>query len=141
MTTIRVTINDTQVRNMLRRAPRKIDSALTAGLEDASTHVLRIMKTYPTQRRGSTYRRTNTLKRSWKRRVDSRGRLSGLGSRVRAIIDSDGSIAPYNRFVQDRDVQARVHRGRWTNTAQGVVEREARTVVNMIDNRLRIALR
>lgn len=135
---VTVRIDSAVVRAALKRAPRQISRAMVAGMEDATTYLLGEVKAYPSKPSGSRYRRTNTLKRSWRRSVDNRGRLSAFGGRIRGIVDSDGSIAPYNRYVQDERQQARVHRGRWDNTAQGVVRRGAGRVARMFEDRLRL---
>lgn len=131
MTTVNVDIDSRQVRTMIDRAPARINRALRAAMDDSTVLLLREMQTYPPQRPGSTYKRTNTLRRSWLRRV------RGDASSVTGEVVSSGNMAPYNRLVQDQTRQARVHRGRWTNTAQEVARRNERTIQRYFDRRLR----
>lgn len=84
--------------------------------------VLRIqrdMQEYPTQRIGSTYRRTGTLGRKWTVRVQQNGPY--LEGKV-------GNNTRYAPFVQSRQFQARIHRGRW-QTDERVVNLNARKIV------------
>ena len=118
---------------MLDRTPAQIDRALRGAMTDATVWLLRQMQTYPPQRTGSAYRRTGTLGRSWSRAVtDETGAIVGR-------VTSSGNTAPYNRLVQDRTRQARVHRGRW-QTAQDVSERSAGQINDMFAARIRAAL-
>ena len=113
---VEITFEDHQVRALLDQMPSRIDYALRGAVTDATVYLLNQMRTYPPQRPGSAYRRTNTLKGSWSRRIE------GTGADITGIVESNGNAAPYNRRVQDREMQARVHQGRW-QTAQGVAER------------------
>lgn len=132
MTDITITIDSREVRLLLDRAPGRIDRALRAAMDDSTTLLLREMKTYPPQRPGSAYKRTGTLRRSWHRPAIRRE-----GSAIVGEVASSGNMAPYNRLVQDQTKQARVHRGRWTNTAQEVARRNERTIQRFFDRRLR----
>ena len=131
MTTVTIDIDSREARLLLTRAPQRIDRALRAGMEDSTVLLLREQQTYPPQRTGSTYRRTNTLRRSWSRRIRQEG--SGIVGEV----GSSGNTAPYNRYVQDQTQQANIHRGRWTNTAQETARRNESTVQRYFDRRLR----
>ena len=125
-------INDSAANALFSRAPGVVGVALRGAVEDGTTYVLYKIRRYPPQRPGSSYRRTNTLKRSWSRRIE------GRGLEIRGIVASNGNMAPYNRTVQDRDRQARIHRGRW-QTAQSVSEATQPVVQRMVMNRLRAA--
>lgn len=117
---------------MLQRGVRGVDRALQAAMTDATVYLLNQMRTYPPQRQGSAYKRTDTLKGSWSRepfRFDAGGTLVGR-------VVSNGNAAPYNRYVQDRDHQATIHRGLWTNTAQAVAERSGEHISAMFQARL-----
>jgi len=85
----------------------------------AVLRIQRDMQEYPTQRVGSLYRRTGTLGRLWVTKVYQEGAyLTGkVGNRVK-----------YAPFVQSRQFQARIHRGRW-QTDERVVNLNARTIV------------
>jgi hypothetical protein len=132
---VTITVDDRQVRALLDQTPARIDRALRAGMTDATVHLLRQLRTYPPQRAGSAYKRTNTLKGSWSRRIEGRG-LEMVGH-----VESNGNVAPYNRLVQDRTRQAQIHRTLWTNTAQGVSERSERAINDMFTARIQAALR
>ena len=131
MTTVTIQIDSREARLLLTRAPQRIDRALRAAMEDSTVLLLREQQTYPPQRTGSTYKRTNTLRRSWSRRIYRDG--SGIVGEV----GSSGNTAPYNRYVQDQTQQATIHRGRWTNTAQETARRNTTTVQRYFDRRLR----
>lgn len=130
---VRITIDDAEVQRMLSRAPRQIGSAFRAGLLDGALYIKRILTTYPPPPPNSTYRRTLTLGRSWFTRTIG----SGLDTAVE--IYSAGNMAPYNRKVQSRPEQARIHRGRWP-TAQGVAEQSRQQVTQFLVTRLQQAL-
>ena len=131
MTTVTIEIESRQVIGYLQSAPTRINRAMRAAMEDATTLIHRQMQTYPPQRAGSTYKRTNTLRASWFRRI------SGQGNEITGEVVSSGNTAPYNRLVQDATRQAAVHRGRWTNTAQEVQRRTTPTIQRYFDRRLR----
>ena len=131
MTTVTIEIESRQVIGYLQQAPVRINRAMRAAMEDATVLIHRQMQTYPPQRAGSTYKRTNTLRASWFRRI------SGQGNEIVGEAVSSGNTAPYNRLVQDADRQAAVHRGRWTNTAQEVQRRTTPTIQRYFDRRLR----
>ena len=131
MTTVTIEIESRQVIGYLQSAPIRINRAMRAAMEDATVLIHRQMQTYPPQRAGSTYKRTNTLRASWFRRI------SGQGNEITGEVVSSGNTAPYNRLVQDADRQAAVHRGHWTNTAQEVQRRTTPTIQRYFDRRLR----
>ncbi len=131
MTTVTITIDSREVRNLLDRAPGRINRALRAAMDDSTVLLLRELQTYPPQRTGTTYKRTGTLRRSWQRRVTNEG------SAIVGEVVSSGNMAPYNRLVQDQVRQASIHRGRWTNTVQEVTRRNERTIQRYFDRRLR----
>jgi len=131
MTTVTITIDSKATRNMLERALDRINRALRAGMDDATILLLREQQTYPPQRTGSSYVRTDVLKGSWSRTVETQGNT------VVGEVGSNHDMAPHNREVQDADHQARIHRGRWTNTVQETARRNERTVQRYFDRRLR----
>jgi hypothetical protein len=74
------------------------------------------------------------LGRSWSRRPTQR---TAEGWQV--VVGSAGTIAPYNRFVQDRTRQARIHQGRWL-TAQSAAEQMQSQAQRFVDARVRAVL-
>lgn len=70
---------------------------------------------------GRKYPTSEMLGRSWTTKVSGVGPWEG---RV-------GTTASYAPFVQDKDKQARVHRGRWTTVQDSLKDNRAR-VVNLI---------
>lgn len=134
MADVALEINDSEVRRMLAQTPAALQRAMRGAMNDATALLLRELQTYPTQRTGSTYKRTGTLRRSWSREIQ------GDGLALRGIVGSNGNMAPYNRIVQDQDAQAAIHRGRWTNTVQNVVSSNERTIQDMFDARFRAEL-
>lgn len=131
MTTVTIDIDSRAARLLLTRAPQRIDRALRAAMEDSTVLLLREQQTYPPAPAGSTYKRTNTLRRSWSRRIRQEG------SELVGEVGSSGNTAPYNRYVQDQTQQASIHRGRWSNTAQETARRNTTTVQRYFDRRLR----
>ena len=131
---VTITITDAQVRAQMARASANVDRALLAGMTDATVYLLNQMRTYPPQRTGSTYKRTNTLKGSWSRDIQ------GSGSDLVGRVVSNGNAAPYNVYVQDRTQQARWHRGNWTNTVQAVAERSNDAIQDMFRARVEAAI-
>ena len=134
MANISLQINDSEVRRMLAQTPAALERAMRGAMNDATALLLRELQTYPTQRAGSTYVRTGTLRRSWSRE------FQGDGLALRGIVGSNQNMAPYNRVVQDADMQAPIHQGRWTNTVQNVIERNERTIHEMFEARFRAEL-
>lgn len=132
MPEISIAVDADRVRALLQRAPNDLNAAMRGATEDATTYLLALIRRYPQQRAGSTYRRTGTLNRSWSRRVE------GTGLSIRGFVGSNGNIAPYNRYVQSRREQAAVHRGRW-QTVEDVAEHERDRVVQFYRDRLRAA--
>lgn len=128
-----ITVDARQARALLDQTPERINRALRAGMTDATVLLVNQLRTYPPQRPGSAYKRTNTLKGSWNRRIE------GSGSDMVGHVESNGNAAPYNRLVQDRTRQARVHRGRW-QTAQDVAERSTSQINSMFEARIRAAI-
>lgn len=106
-------------------------NVLRPPMQRAVLRIQRDMQEYPTQRIGSTYRRTGTLGRLWTIRIQQSGQyLEGkVGNRVK-----------YAPFVQSRQFQSRVHRGRW-QTDERVVNLNARTIVRDFEATIAEALR
>jgi hypothetical protein len=127
---ITMSADTTATRSLLARSPTALTLALRATYNDASALFLRELATYPPAPPRSTYKRTRTLGRAWSRQ------FSGAGLGLSVLIGNNGNMAPYNRRVQDRDRQARVHRTRWTNTVQGVAERNERNLTTMLERRV-----
>jgi len=131
MTNVTIQIDSQETRLLLTRAPQRINRALRAAMEDATVLLLREQQTYPAQRPGSKYRRTNMLRRSWSRRIRQEG------SSLVGEVGSNEGMAPYHRRVQDATEQASIHRGRWTNTVQETTRRNQATIQRYFDRRLR----
>ncbi len=134
MADISLQINDSEVRRMLAQTPAALERAMRGAMNDATALLLRELQTYPTQRTGSSYVRTGTLRRSWSRE------LQGDGLALRGIVGSNANMAPYNRLVQDADRQAPIHHGLWTNTIQNVVSRNETAIQDMFEARFRAEL-
>ena len=65
------------------------------------------------------YRRTNTLKSSWHRKITQGG------GTISGEVVSSGQTAPYNIYVQSAERQARIHAGRWRTERQVADQNEA----------------
>lgn len=131
MADISITLDDSEVRALLRNGRAGLNRAFAGGINDATALLLRDLQTYPPQRSGSSYQRTGTLRRSWSREI------SGVGLAMRAIVGSNENIATYNRLVQDSTRQAPIHRDLWTNTVQAVLMRRERQIQDMFEARIR----
>ena len=103
---------------MLARAGVVAGQALIMLAGDASQ--------YPDPPPGSTYRRTGTLGRLWHQ---SRPVVKVRKHSMRGTI---GNATPYGPYVQDPDLQASVHRGRW-RTTQDVIDERRQDVLNMFE--------
>jgi hypothetical protein len=75
------------------------------------------------------YKRTNTLYRSWSTV------LKGGGAELVGGVVSNSNIAPYNRYVQDATLQAKIHQDRWS-TVQGIARRSEREVQDIFAARI-----
>lgn len=126
---IEITVNLGRTATLDSRMHAAIDRALHGGTEDATTLLLREMKVYPAQRRGSTYKRTNVLKGSWHKTV----KRTANGWQGEVV--SAGQTAPYNVYVQKEGMQAAVHRGRW-GTEQSIATRLHPYIVRMYETRV-----
>lgn len=93
-------IETVQQRLSALAALRDLEGDLEAGGDEIVTEA----RVYPPQRPGQRYRRTEDLKRGW-RRTDARRDAGAL------VVDVENPVA-YGSFVQGDD-QAPVHRGRW----------------------------
>ena len=112
---IRIDGLDRLVRKLGRlRAFSKLREPLERGL--ATLH--EAIAVYPPSPEGSTYRRTGTLGRRWTTEVQTLTQFRGVL----------GNNTIYGPYVQDKDKQARVHRGRW-QTIQSVVKAKRAAVV------------
>ena len=87
---------------------------LRPGMERAVLFVQGQMQEYPPPPGGSTYRRTGTLGRRWTKSV------TVSGGNVQGKV---GNNTKYGPWVQSKQFQSRVHRGRWM-TDEELVESE-----------------
>ncbi len=132
---VTITIDDAAVRNMLNRAPDRINWAMRAAMNDATSLLLRDMRIYPTQNPDSTYTRTHNLQGSWTKEI------TGTSINVQGRVGSNSNEAPYNRYVQDATMQNRNLTDRWgTHTVQYVRDQRAATVQGFFETRLREAV-
>jgi hypothetical protein len=132
---IDIDIQSTPVRRLLRDSPAGLGRALRGTINDVTALLLRDLSTYPPQRTGSTYVRTGTLRRSW-----SRTPVTGSGLALRGEVGSNENIAPYNRSVQDLDMQTRAHARTGWPTVQGVSAAREATINDMFEARVRAEL-
>lgn len=124
---------------MLRKKPEELNRAMESAMRDSTLYLQRQMATYPAQRPNSTYVRRNMLKASWMQ-ADSL-RIQRRGGTIEGRIASNSNIAPYNRYVQDDEFQARIHERLWTNTVQKVARRSRNQVRQFFQDRINAALR
>lgn len=134
MADVSITINTAEVERRLNATPAQIRIANRQAMEDTMTLLLRDQRTYPSPPANTTYRRTFTLQKSWSREIIE------SGDSIRGRVGSNPNVAPYNRYVQDEAMQARIHAGRWTNTVQGTVRVRQATIQGFFEERLRRAV-
>jgi len=134
MAEITITIDARAVQQLLDRAPQALENAIVGAMNDGATLFRATMQRYPAPPPNSSYRRTGTLGRSWSVKPISR-----TASGWSVVIGSNGNMAPYNRAVQKRSEQARIHRGRWV-TAETATEQSASQIQRFVDARIRAAM-
>ena len=101
MTTITVDVSEA----VAKLDPKYLERALKQGIEESAGVLLEDMKVYPPPPPNSTYVRTGKLGRGWGKKFE--------GNR-RAEVRNVG--VSYAKYVQDYDMQAAIHRGRWQTT-------------------------
>lgn len=77
---------------------------LRPALADVGRQATAHLKDYPPTREGQTYERTGTLGRKWA--FTTAVNLFSVSAYI-------GNNTPYARAVQDEEVQAFIHQGRW----------------------------
>ena len=115
-----ITIDISEVLKKLD--PDKMQSAVKTALSGAADLIRADVKQYPPPPARSTYRRTGTLGRSWTKRIKHGARWP------EAHIGTHVAYAPY---VQDKQRQAWMHKGRWP-AAQDVARQRSPDVVRLI---------
>ena len=121
-------------------------TVLRPPMQRAVLRIQRDMQEYPPQRVGSRYVRgrgmanaagavvhktSQNLGKRWTTKVHQ------AGAYLEGKVGNNVSYAP---FVQSRQFQARIHRGRWQTDAQ-VVDRLARTIIGDFEQTIAAALR
>ena len=97
-------------------------------VQTQADRVMGLMKVYPPQPPQSTYRRTDQLKHGWNVKSENSG--------LRAII---GNAVEYGPYVQDEEMQAWMHQGRWQTDSQ-IAEQERDEVIRAIKQAIDAAL-
>ncbi len=121
--TIEITGIDAAIRKLGKIEGLK---QLEPAMRDAVALIQGAITKYPAPPPNSTYRRTWTLGRSWTTKVTRSPLLGQVGTAL-------GKEGPgYARYVQDRDMQAWMHVGRW-QTIQDVAEKLADQVQAIFD--------
>ena len=103
---------------MMQRSGKVMSQALIVLAGDASK--------YPDANPGSTYVRTGTLGRLW-----FHGTVK-VSIRKHSMRGTIGNATSYGPYVQDPDLQASVHRGRW-RTTKDVIDERRQDVLNMFE--------
>lgn len=118
---------------MLEKGQRGVERAL----RDAVNRTLLLLQDriamYPPPPPNSTYRRTGTLGRRW---MTARPHIFVKKRMLEGVIGNNTRYAPY---VQARDTQARVHRGRW-RTIEDVIEQSRDDAQRILENAVITAL-
>lgn len=121
-------------------------SVLRPPMQRAVLRIQRDMQEYPPQRPGSRYVRGRGMANA--AGVVEHRTSQQLGKRWTTKVFQDGAYltgkvgnnVTYGPFVQSRQFQARIHRGRWQTDAQ-VVNRLTRTIVGDFEQTIAAALR
>lgn len=127
-----IDLDTSEAHKMVRLLPSQINQAFEGAINEVTGRMLRDIRVYPPPPPGSKYLRTYRLRASWSVRMDRAGE-DAVG-----LLISDNYVAPYNRWVQDRRSQARIHQGRW-QTMQDVRERNDRNTSGILLRHLRAA--
>lgn len=93
-------------------ANKVVNTEIKKAMDKSVKHLQRLVKVYPPKPPMSTYRRTDTLKRSITTEI------RGVGGEIRGIV---GANTPYDIYVIGPK-QAAVHKGRWKRMAQRAKE-------------------
>ena len=80
-----------------------LKALMTRAMHDVVDYAVNFIAKYPPPPPHSTYVQTGTLGKRWTKTVKQGHPIQGL----------IGNLTPYAKYVQDRDHQAKVHRGRW----------------------------
>ena len=134
MADVSIAIDGDKVIRRLNATPRQINIANRQAMEDSMVLLLRDQRTYPRPPANTTYKRTLALQKSWSYEIKQ-----GVDT-IRGRVGSNPNTAPYNRYVQDEAMQARVHAQRWTNTIQGTLRARQTTIEGFFEERLRRAV-
>jgi len=127
---MRVTITIKGLDSLTKKLDRLDKGDYLRPVATAGANLLRNeMRRYPPAPPQSTYRRTGTLGKSWTQTIMRGGRGGGFVAQI-------GTRLNYAPYVQDRDRQAAVHRGRW-QTVQSVAEAKREEVVRFVVQAIR----
>jgi hypothetical protein len=127
-----------ELKTAFSRLPDEIIEQVTNAQEQSIVDMKKDLMAYPSQRRGSTYIRTYTLRHGWEDApVISVPTMQGL---TPTKITSIENPVPYAGWVQVRSTQKVWNRYRWT-TVEDVIERHSPMVIDKIVNVLTILSR
>jgi hypothetical protein len=121
MATIEIQGIDALIRKL--DSMEQVNDVLNPPMQRAVLRLQRDMADYPPARPGSSYRRTGTLGRRWTTEITRNGN---------GLIGKTGNNTSYGPWVQSKQFQARVHRGRW-QTDEDVLERNRRRITDDFD--------
>ena len=109
-----LTVQPEGFSQLARRIGRvQLAQVLRPPLERSLERLRSSLAQYPEQPPDSDYVRTGTLGRSWDIDYTVEGQT---------VAGQTGTAVRYAPYVQDAERQAWMHRGRWENTDQGVVD-------------------
>lgn len=112
MTEIRQTITGADALSAaLSGLPARVQEAAKEALKQALLEMRADAQSYPPERPGQRYVRTEDLKGGW----DGEPIVSMFGEMVEATLENPVGYGPY---VMGPDDQAAVHQGRWRTTTQ-----------------------
>jgi hypothetical protein len=121
-------VSTIEIRGMenLRLILSQIEPTINAAIGAIALEIKGKIATYPPERPNSFYRRTGTLGRKWSVKKGS----------FSATI---GNNTGYGPFVQDREIQAWMHKNRWQTTAD-VAEEYDPKVEKMLETEMQKVL-
>lgn len=139
MSEVSITIDDHEVRALLKRTPGNIKKAMRAAMGDSTALLLRDMKHYPTAPAGSTYerRKSGGYGGSWSRTFDDERGVVGSNSNMVRLKKPWRGVTAYNRFLGDDEFQTKVHKRTGWQTVQSVSAKRKPQIMKFFRERLR----
>ena len=119
MATVSIRITGVEEVNLKLDRLKGIDWAVTP-MNQSVFRLWERLALYPPELPNSTYKRTTVLGKGWTKEVERAGNT---------VTGTVGNRVKYAPWVQSRNFQAGIHRGRWKTEAD-IAEEETQNIVN-----------